>query len=237
MKSASSIFKLISLSPQVYALHFETDEASHIIERYHRLKACLKGVEDMVLTFNRISIFFKEHKNKREVEKLLSGIDLTVVDTNQIRREWELPICFDEIFTNDLEAYFSKDEAKIARYRETFLGTSFQLAFYGFLPGFPYLSGLRESLCLDRKKQPKKQIQKGSVAVGGSQVGIYPQASPGGWQCLGNCPVPLLTTETSNPTWIAVGDRIRFHAISLKEYHQIALDVDQGIYQPKTVEP
>lgn len=237
MKSASSIYKLISLSPQVYALHFEDDEASHIIGRYHRLKECLKGLEDVVVTFNRISLFFKEHKNKSEVEKLLSGIDLSVTNTNPLSREWELPICFDEIFTNDLDAYFSKDESKIIKYREAFLGTSFQLAFYGFLPGFPYLSGLPESLYLDRKKQPKKQIQKGSVAVGGAQVGIYPQASPGGWQCLGNCPVPVLTTGTSSPTWIAIGDRIRFYAISLKEYHQIALAIEQGTYQPKTVEP
>lgn len=236
MKLASNIYKLIPLSPQVYSLYFDEDQTSHLIGIYHRLKECLEELEDIVLTLNRVSLFFEKHKSKDEVEKLLSMVDLSAVSSKQVNSMWQLPICFDEAFTtNDLSTYFSGDEAKIHRYRETFLATSFQLAFYGFLPGFPYLSGLPKSLHLDRKKQPNKQIQKGSVAIGGAQVGIYPQPSPGGWQCLGNCPVPLLTLGTSSPTWIAIGDRIRFFSVSLEAYHQIALAVKQGVYKPNIV--
>ena len=44
------------------------------------------------------------------------------------------------------------------------------------------------------------RIPAGSVGIGGSQTGIYPLDSPGGWQLLGLTPVknPMIQTRESN---------------------------------------
>ena len=59
----------------------------------------------------------------------------------------------------------------------------------GFLPGFSYLGGLDERIHTPRLANPRIKIPAGSVGIGGSQTGIYPLDSPGGWQLLGLTPV------------------------------------------------
>ena len=57
--------------------------------------------------------------------------------------------------------------------------------FLGFQPGFPYFGGLPEQLAMPRRAEPRVLVPAGSVGIGGSQTGIYPLATPGGWQLLG----------------------------------------------------
>ena len=40
-----------------------------------------------------------------------------------------------------------------------------------------------------KNKNPKLNILKGSVAIGGQQTGVYPSNSPGGWYVIGNSPI------------------------------------------------
>lgn len=235
MKSKSKKYRLLALSSKVYSLHFEESQYINLTEAYYLLVHHLEKVEDVVLTSNRISLFFEEPIKQTEVEEQLSGIDFLGFRSKNEFRTWKLPICFDETFTNDLGIYFSNDESKIIAFRKAFLLNLYELSFYGFLPGFPYFSGLPKDLHLDRKEQPSKQIEKGTVAVGGGYVGIYPQSSPGGWQCIGNCPVPMITTGSSVPTFMKIGDKVSFYSISLKEYKEIALSVEMDVYKPNHI--
>ena len=54
--------------------------------------------------------------------------------------------------------------------------------FLGFQPGFAYLGGLPPALATPRRATPRLSVPAGSVGIGGTQTGIYPAASPGGWQ-------------------------------------------------------
>lgn len=78
------------------------------------------------------------------------------------------------------------------------------VAFTGFVPGFPYLLGLDASLHLPRRETPRPAVPAGSVAIAGSQAGIYPKVSPGGWHLLGT------TDVDTSPGWITPGDTVRF---------------------------
>ena len=69
----------------------------------------------------------------------------------------------------------------------------------GFLPGFSYLGGLDERIHTPRLANPRIRIPAGSVGIGGSQTGIYPLDSPGGWQLLGLTPVKTYDPERENP--------------------------------------
>ena len=82
--------------------------------------------------------------------------------------------------------------------------------FIGFQPGFPYLGGLDPRLHIPRRGEPRVAVPAGSVGIGGSQTGIYPLASPGGWQLIGQTRTALFDPLQQPPTLLRPGDRIRF---------------------------
>lgn len=82
--------------------------------------------------------------------------------------------------------------------------------FLGFQPGFPYLGGLPEQLATPRRDEPRLQVPAGSVGIGGAQTGIYPIATPGGWQLIGHTPLPLFDPHRDEPVLLRPGDTVRF---------------------------
>ena len=101
----------------------------------------------------------------------------------------------------------------------------------GFLPGFSYLGGLDERIHTPRLANPRIRIPAGSVGIGGSQTGIYPLDSPGGWQLLGMTPVKTYDPGREVPILFEAGDYIRFVPVSEEEYQEIKKQVDEGTYQ------
>ena len=108
--------------------------------------------------------------------------------------------------------------------------------FIGFLPGFLYLGGLDERLFTPRKSTPRLRIEKGAVAIGGKQTGIYPQESPGGWNIIGNSPIQFFDNSKNTPCFAKAGDKLQFYSITLKEHHDIKVLVDAGVFQLESEE-
>ncbi|MFY2738778.1 5-oxoprolinase subunit PxpB [Pseudocitrobacter faecalis] len=82
--------------------------------------------------------------------------------------------------------------------------------FLGFQPGFPYLGGLPEQLAMPRRAEPRLLVPAGSVGIGGAQTGIYPLATPGGWQLIGQTSQPLFDPQKDDPVLLRPGDTLRF---------------------------
>ncbi|NJQ19862.1 5-oxoprolinase subunit PxpB [Pantoea sp. LS15] len=82
--------------------------------------------------------------------------------------------------------------------------------FLGFQPGFPYLGGLSPRLHTPRRAEPRLSVPAGTVAIGGEQTGIYPLASPGGWQLIGRTSTPLFEPGQESPVLLRPGDTLRF---------------------------
>ena len=89
----------------------------------------------------------------------------------------------------------------------------YKVPMLGFLPGFPYLSGLDETIAVPRKEVPSALVRAGSVGIAGQQTGIYPLDSPGGWQIIGRTTLPLFDVTKTPPNTIQAGDTIKFVAI------------------------
>lgn len=87
--------------------------------------------------------------------------------------------------------------------------------FIGFQAGFPYLGGLPKELHMPRHATPRKSVPAGSVGIGGEQTGIYPFASPGGWQLLGRTTLPLFDLSQQSPTLFKAGDTLGFVATDI----------------------
>lgn len=110
----------------------------------------------------------------------------------------------------DLEWCAARSGRSPAAFVQSLLGTEFTVAFLGFQPGFPYLSGLPAELAIPRRATPRTRVAAGSVALGGVYAGIYPAAGPGGWNVVGRTEVRLFDPARTSPALLAPGDRVRF---------------------------
>lgn len=91
--------------------------------------------------------------------------------------------------------------------------TEYVVHFVGFMPGFAYLGGLDAALATPRREVPRASVPAGSVGIGGAQTGVYPVASPGGWQLIGRTPLALFDPARDPATLLRAGDRVRFVAV------------------------
>ncbi len=93
---------------------------------------------------------------------------------------------------------------------EEFTALTFTVGFLGFTPGFAYLYGLPKAFRLPRRPSPRALVPAGSVALAGPYVGIYPGATPGGWNLLGTTARRLFDLRGDPPFLFSPGDRVRF---------------------------
>ncbi|MFI2105404.1 carboxyltransferase domain-containing protein [Isoptericola sp. NPDC019693] len=92
-------------------------------------------------------------------------------------------------------------------------GASWVVGFVGFAPGFAYLTGDDATLVVPRRESPRTRVPAGAVALAGPYSGVYPRASPGGWQLVGRTDVVTWDADRDPPTPWAPGDRVRFVAV------------------------
>ena len=80
----------------------------------------------------------------------------------------------------------------------------------GFTPGFPYMGKLDDAISTPRLETPRTHVPSGTVAIAGSQTGIYPIDSPGGWQLIGYTTLQLFDPNAESPFLFAPGDEVKF---------------------------
>jgi inhibitor of KinA len=91
----------------------------------------------------------------------------------------------------------------------------------GFVPGFAYLGGMPETIAAPRKATPRGAIPAGSVGIAGTQTGIYPLQTPGGWQLIGQTPVKMFDLARPVPALLKAGDRVQFKSIGIEEFRHL----------------
>ena len=97
----------------------------------------------------------------------------------------------------------------------------YRIYMLGFTPGFPYLGGMDPRLATPRRKEPRIRIPAGSVGIAGSQTGVYPIESPGGWQLIGRTPLRLFDLGSDPRILLQAGRSIRFVPIDEPTYHRL----------------
>lgn len=69
------------------------------------------------------------------------------------------------------------------------------------------------------------------MGIAGEQTGIYPVASPGGWQLIGRTPLKLYDSEREKPVLLESGQYIKFRPVTEEEYKAIEKQVENDTYQ------
>ncbi|MGI4834244.1 MAG: 5-oxoprolinase subunit PxpB [Janthinobacterium lividum] len=134
----------------------------------------------------------------------------------------EIPVCYGGEYGPDLVAVAQHTGLEMSEVIARHAAPTYLVHLLGFLPGFPYLGGLDAQLATPRRAAPRAQVPAGAVGIAGAQTGIYPLASPGGWQLIGRTPLPLFNPAWPEPTRLRAGQQLRFRPISATEFHQLA---------------
>lgn len=133
-----------------------------------------------------------------------------------------VPVCYDVEFGPDLlnlatHANLSPEEVIRLHSSATYL-----VYFLGFSPGFAYMGGLPEKLHMPRLATPRGHVAGGTVGIAGSQTGIYPVDSAGGWRLIGRTPWRMFDPKAEPPTRLQPGDKVRFSAIDRAAFSAMA---------------
>jgi len=192
---------------------------------------------EMVTSYN--SLLLVNNKNKIDFTSMKSQVEAWYSSKEDVplpqKYLWRLPVCYDAEFGIDLEEVADALGLEIPELIDLHIKQPYKVYGIGFLPGFMYLGGLPQALEVPRKAIPRPNVQKGAVGLAGKQTGIYPQESPGGWNIIGNCPIPIFNVEQEDPCFVSVGDSIQFFRISKAEYDLHRIEGEVGIYKPEKI--
>ena len=183
------------------------------LETVHRLHAALRaldppGVVEVVPGY-RTLLVVAEPGRAEVLDELAADLpELELPDAEAVAGDpVEIPVTYDGEDLPEVARLTRLDVDEVVR-RHT--DPEYTVAFLGFSPGFPYLVGLDPALEVRRRDTPRTSIPAGSVGLAGGQTGIYPTASPGGWQLIGRTEVTLFDPGRDPPALLGPGSRLRF---------------------------
>lgn len=193
----------------------------------------IEGIVDVIPAFCSLLINYDPRvlsyeELKERMENLLKME--TKTETTR-KRIFEIPVCYGGEYGPDIDNIAEHAGLSVNEVIKIHSSKDYLIYMLRFLPGFTYLGGLDERIHTPRLASPRLTIRAGSVGIGGSQTGIYPLDSPGGWQLMGLTPVRTYDPERQTPILVEAGDYIRFIPIDEEEFLRIQKLVEKGKYQ------
>ena len=183
------------------------------LETVHRLHAALRqlappGVVELVPAYRTVLIV-AEPDRAGVLDELAAALpELELPPAEAVAGDTvEVPVRYDGEDLPEVARLTGLSAEEVVRHHTA---PEYTVAFLGFSPGFPYLVGLDPALEVPRRDTPRTSIPAGSVGLAGNQTGIYPTASPGGWQLIGRTELKLFDPGRDPPALLAPGARLRF---------------------------
>ncbi len=165
------------------------------------------GVEELIPAARTILVYFNPALT--QLPQLIDAIGARSVAAQVERSSHrvQIPVHYDGEDLREVADILGVAPADVVRMHT---GGEYSVAFTGFAPGFAYLSGGDARLDVPRRKTPRTRIPAGAVGLAGTFSGVYPQASPGGWQIIGTTPVQMWDLERVAPSLLRPGYRVQF---------------------------
>lgn len=190
----------ISINQRVHALAclVEASSMQGVIETVPAYATLLVQYDPLIILFAQVRDFVREK--------------ITQVDEIVTRkpRQVEVPVRYGGEYGIDLKNIASYLRLRVEDIIRIHTQRTYTVYMMGFTPGFPYMGKLDDALIMPRLETPRTRVPAGTVAIAGSQTGIYPIASPGGWQLIGWTPLQLFDPKSETPFLFAPGDEVKF---------------------------
>ena len=199
----------------VHAAH----RLAEAVHRHRRSGRAPTGIEDVVVGLASVVVLLDLDDQGTDPERCQewlsevvagqgTGANVDESQTGPTTRTLVLPTTFDG---PDLDAVADAARCTTDRVVALLTSTELTVAFVGFAPGFPYLTGLPAELAaVERRPTPRSTVPAGSVAVAGGFASVYPRPTPGGWHLVGHTATELFDPVSPPYARVLPGDRVRF---------------------------
>ncbi|MCJ7690471.1 MAG: 5-oxoprolinase subunit PxpB [Clostridiaceae bacterium] len=214
-----SIEEQINAKIRSLTLAIETEGIIGIIETIPTYRSLMIIYEPMLIELDELIDKVKYIETKMDEMKLP---DAKII---------EIPTLYGGEYGPDLKFVAEHNKISLEEVIKIHTSRSYLIYMIGFTPGFPYLGGMNDKIATPRLQNPRTKIPVGSVGIAGSQTGIYPIESPGGWQLIGRTPVKLYDPYRKEPVLLNAGDYIKFVQIDKNEYKEIEALEREGKYK------
>jgi inhibitor of KinA len=180
----------------------------------------IAGIRNLHPAYCSLLIKFDPLKwRHEELERTLKQCLARLEDVSLPRpHQVQIPVCYGGEHGPDLIDVSAMHGMTPEQVIELHSSTTYLVYFLGFIPGFAYLGELPEALVTPRLATPRRSVPPGSVGIAGSQTGVYPFATPGGWRLLGRTPVSMFRSDRNELSLLTIGDRVRFTPISSEQF-------------------
>jgi inhibitor of KinA len=199
-----------------------------VLRLFEHLKADKNNfILDLVPAYSSLTIYYDVYAlhqvmpGQTAFETLALALEKITLPETAISgtgRKIRIPVCYDPLFGLDMEEMAQQKNTSIKEIITMHTSVTYHVYMIGFLPGFAYMGEVSERLAMPRRKEPRKIVEEGSVGIAGRQTGIYPLASPGGWNIIGRTPVKLFDGNKEQPVVLQPGDEINFYSITRDEF-------------------
>ena len=227
-------FELYPLGDAAVVLRFGNTISSETHRKIKAFVSCLeknpfRGMIELVPAYCTITVYYNpwmlsEKGIYNPYERVRSHIQAIAFtngdDEEQLGRLVEIPVCYEGRHSPDIEEVARNCKLSPGEVVAIHSGVEYLVHMIGFVPGFPYLGGMDPRIESPRKSLPRQKIPAGSVGIAGRQTGVYPLATPGGWQLIGRTPIKLFQARAQEPSLLKAGDRVRFVPITEQEYKE-----------------
>ena len=174
-------------------------------------RAAYPGVREVIPGMNNLTVLLSEAQSSAldAIERLQNWWEESEAIEPESRLI-EIPVIYGGSQGPDLDNVARHTGMTPRQVVECHAGADYIVYFLGFQPGFPYLGGMPSTLATPRHGEPRLSVPAGSVGIGGSQTGIYPLETPGGWQLIGQSLIAMFDPLREQPTLLLPGDSVRF---------------------------
>ncbi len=196
-------------------------------------KQKIEGIVETIPTYRSLLVVYKPEVIRfgeltKSFDKVLGSMDSIQIPPPSVI---EIPVLYGGEMGPDLDNVASCNGITPEEVIQIHTSRDYLIYMLGFIAGFPYLGGMSKKIATPRLKSPRVKIEGGSVGIAGEQTGIYPVASPGGWQLIGRTPLKLYDAEREEPVLLKAGQYIRFRSVTENEYREIEKQVQNDTYR------
>jgi len=206
-------------------IEFGDEISEEVNRRVHTLanameKNPLPGLGEAVPTYRSLLIHYDPLRlSCEEVKAFVSNVlqkckEVLLPEPRVV----EVPVVYGREFGPDIEFVAEHNGLSVEEVIRLHSGVTYTVYMLGFTPGFTYLGGLPEALATPRLPTPRKLVPAGAVGIAGTQTGVYPITTPGGWRLIGRTPLKLFEPTRDPPVLLRPGDKLCFVPISEEEF-------------------
>ena len=181
----------------------ETNARVHLLS--HQLQN-VTGITSQSPAYSSLLVRFDPLRLTHEdLEKLIQSTPLNL-ETAHVARLVEIPVHYNG---PDLQDIAERHSLTVPQVIEAHTATTYHAYFAGFVPGFVYLGEVTAAIATPRRSTPRREVPAGSVAIAGTQTGVYPRTTPGGWNLIGHTDA-ILFDAAHGRALVEPGDQVRF---------------------------